>query len=176
VNISELKLLDSISCGDKKAMASLYKEYTPRLERFLLRVTRDPEIIQELVNDVMLTVWQQAGTFRRESAVSTWILGITYRKALDAVRKGKRYHSLLSQWVNIAPKSEWLDGTGEERDLMSLLEKLSPEQRAVAELAFGFGYSYPEIEEILDIPINTVKTRIFYARKIMQTAYTKSWG
>ena len=55
-------------------------------------------------------------------------------------------------------------------DLDILMSDLSAEQKAVAELSFDFGYSYPEIAEILRIPVNTVKTRMFYARKTMQAA------
>lgn len=62
------------------------------------------------------------------------------------------------------------------RDLDKLMKGLSLEQRAVAELSFDFGYSYPEIAEILKIPAGTVKTRMFYARKTMQALLEAATG
>ena len=153
-------------------MRSLYELYLPRLGRFLYRVVQDAELIQELVNDVMLTVWQTAPQFRRESTVSTWILGIAYRKALDSVRRRRRYDTLIRGAPELTHRSEEIGHFLAERDLNTLLIRLSPEQRAVAELSFDFGYSYPEIAEILGIPLNTVKTRMFYARQAMQEVYS----
>jgi RNA polymerase sigma-70 factor (ECF subfamily) len=173
LNATEQGLLDSIVRGDKSAMRELYIRYLPRLARFLYRVTRDQELIEELANDVMMTVWQRAPGFRRESAVSTWILGIAYRKALDAVRSRKRYDDMISS----LPEPSADEGTQHflaQRELSRMLALLSPEQRAVAELSFDFGYSYPEIAEILAIPVNTVKTRMFYARQTMQACYGSS--
>lgn len=157
------------------AMTRLYEMYFVRLARFLQRVTQDPALIDELVNDVMLTVWQHARDFRGDSVVSTWILGIAYRRGLDAVRKRTRYFEML----RALPKQSASTGVGElvaNHDLDVLLNDLSPEQRAVAELSFHFGYSYPEIAEILGIPVNTVKTRMYYARKIMQSSFTATGG
>ncbi len=153
-------------------MRRLYELYLPRLGRFLYRVVQDAELIQELVNDVMLTVWQNAGAFRRESTVSTWILGIAYRKALDALRRQKRYSTLVRQVPEPDRHDDDIGYFIAERDLNRLLVKLSLEQRAVAELSFDFGYSYPEIAEILGVPVNTVKTRMYYARRTMQEAYS----
>lgn len=174
VNSAELALLDSIVQGDRHAMKALYELYLPRIARFLHRVTRDTELIQELTNDVMMAVWRGATEFRRESSVSTWILGIAYRKGLDAVRSRKRYGELINSLPEPLGEETVREGVAAQRDLDHLLSLLSPEQRAVAELSFDFGYSYPEIAEILDIPVNTVKTRMFYARQTMQASYNQS--
>ena len=154
-------------------MRELYERYLPRLGRFLQRVTQDQELIQEAINDVMLTVWQGAARFRGDSAVSTWILGIAYRKALDKLRSHRRYADMVSS----LPQPRAVEGATEgavQRDFERMLAELTPEQRAVAELSFEFGYSYPEIAEILDIPANTVKTRMFYARQTMQAWYARA--
>lgn len=154
-------------------MEHLYEMYVARLARFLQRITQDAALIDELTNDVMLTVWQKAGEFRGDSAVSTWILGIAYKRGLDAVRRKRRYRELIES----APSPTAPTGIGDmvaDRDLDRLLNELSIEQRAVAELTFHFGYSYPEIAEILDIPVNTVKTRMFYARKTLQEFLSKA--
>ncbi|MEM7365407.1 MAG: RNA polymerase sigma factor [Pseudomonadota bacterium] len=169
------QLLEQIIARDVRAMGRLYERYLPRISRFLYRVVQDSEAIPEVANDVMLTVWTNASKFRGDSAVSTWILGIAYRKGLDAGRKQQRYRQVLSAVRDDGPHAP--SGIAElvaNRDLDVLLKALSPEQRAVAELCFGFGYSYPEIADMLDIPVNTVKTRMFYARQLMQAELTDS--
>ena len=176
MNSHELELLDAIRDGNKRAMTELYELYFPRLCRFLYRITQNHCLIEELVNDVMVTVWHSVSGFRGESAVSTWILGIAYRKGLDSTRRERRYSEILGQVsVNDPPYGEIAEMIA-ERDLDRLLRYLTPEQRAVAELAFDFGYSYPEIADILSIPVNTVKTRIYYARQTMQESLQDAIG
>lgn len=173
MNAEEVELIDRIANGDRDAMGTLYERYLPRLGRFVHRIVRDVELTQELINDVMLTVWQSAAKFRRESTVSTWILGIAYRKSLAALRRHKRYDEMLREAPAVHGTGNGVPDYLAQRDLDTLLVRLSPEQRAVAELSFDFGYSYPEVAEILEIPVNTVKTRMYYARKTMQAQYTK---
>ena len=170
----ELKLLNATINDDREAMVELYDLYFPRLSRFLYRIIQDPDVIEELVNDVMLIVWQRANQFRGESAVSTWILGIAYRRGLDAVRKINRYGNFINQIPLSINPDPGLGDMIAQRDLNKLMKNLSIEQRAVAELSFDFGYSYPEIAEILEIPVNTVKTRMYYARKSMQASLNRS--
>jgi len=171
VNQLDTRLIRAIAQEDRGAMAHLYDIYYPRLHRFLAGMLQDLELVPEVINDVMMIVWQKAAGFRMQSQVSTWIFGIAYRRALDSIRKHKRYREVLDE----APKEAPIDGSLNEslafRDLNVFMKALTPEQMAVAKLTFEFGYSYPEIAEILQIPVNTVKTRMFHARKTMQKAY-----
>ena len=161
-NALESKLLQQIVRRDTNALCDLYRRYTKRLSHFLLRMTLDHELAAEVINDVFLVVWDKAGDFRGDSHVSTWILGIAYRKALKALKRRKSTvplesieHELLAS-PGVTPTTI---------DLDRLIAKLEPEHRAVMELTYYFGYTYGEISEILDCPENTVKTRMFYARK-----------
>jgi RNA polymerase sigma factor (sigma-70 family) len=173
LNKIEIGLIKAISRGDKSAMTKFYDIYYPRLHRFLYRIIRDPESIMELINDVMLIVWQKADIFREHSLVSTWVFAIAYNRALDRIRKDKRYREVLIDAADSEPVDSALNEVTMIRDLNVIMNVLTPEQRAVVELTFDFGYSYPEIAEILDVPVNTVKTRMFYARKLMQTEFSQ---
>jgi RNA polymerase sigma-70 factor (ECF subfamily) len=170
VNKIEISLIRAIMRGDCDAMTQLYDIYYPRLHRFLTGMIQDRELIMELINDVMLIVWQTAVKFRGKSLVSTWIFGISYHRALDRIRKDKRYREVLDEVPRQTQADNSLNESITTRDLNIIMQVLSPEQQAVAKLAFEFGYSYPEIAEILKIPANTVKTRMFHARKLMQQA------
>ena len=171
MNQLDTSLIRAIVREDRGAMAQLYDIYYPRLHRFLAGMIHDRELVPELINDVMMVVWQKAASFRRQSMVSTWIFGIAYRRALDGIRKDKRYREIL----DLVPYQPNADSSLREsiadRDLNKFMAVLTPEQLAVAKLTFEFGYSYPEIAQILQIPVNTVKTRMFHARKSMQKAF-----
>ena len=168
----ESSLIRAIAGKDRGAMAKLYDIYYPRLDRFLTGMVQDRELIMELINDVMMIVWQKAVSFRSKSLVSTWIFGIAYHKALDGIRKNRRYQEVLNEVPMMAPGDDSLNESIANRDLKTIMQVLTPEQQAVTKLTFEFGYSYPEIAEMLQIPVNTVKTRMFHARKLMQKSVT----
>ena len=159
--MTEKDLLEAIVEGDEHALRDLYGLYYPRLARFLLRLTRDEGLIGEAINDTFLVIWQKAGTFRAESSLSTWIIGIAYRKALKAVKRLPA-HEPLSAATSLTLDQP--DGDG----FLKAIEKLSPKHRAVLILTYEFGYSYREIGEIVGCPENTVKTRMHHARKTLR--------
>ncbi len=165
----ERELLQRVARRDRRAFDELYIRYHPRLLRFLVRHAGRLDQVEELINDVMLVVWQQAAAFRGGSRVSTWILGVAYRKGLKALERARRMPLE-------APVDETclIDSDGPERQLsrrelrdqvLAALEALPVEQRAAVELTFYHGCSYREIAAIMDCPENTVKTRMFHARR-----------
>jgi len=162
-------LLLRVSRGDREAMRQLYCAYFRRLTRFLSRTIRDPQLVEEVVNDTMLVVWQHAGEFRGASRPSTWILGIAYRRALKALARetssrrrtmplqsGDAAGPAIDGLVEQAERDEWL-GAG--------LERLSAEHRLALELTYFMGLSCEEVAEVVGCPVGTVKTRVFYARQ-----------
>ena len=160
--MAEIDLLNAIAGGDERALRELYAQYYPRLVRFLLRLTRDEGLISEAINDTFLVVWQKAATFRGDSSPSTWIIGISYKKALKALKR-LRNHEPLSVVTNIPADNVTTP------DVFSAMEHLSAKHRAVLMLTYEFGYSYREIGEIVDCPENTVKSRMHHARKALRT-------
>src|SRR5208283_4879797 len=88
---SDNELLVAISTGDRRALEALYLGYHRRLARFLSRFTPRYENVEEIINDTFMTVWQRAKDFRGESQVSTWILAIAYRTALNSLRRQKNH-------------------------------------------------------------------------------------
>jgi RNA polymerase sigma factor (sigma-70 family) len=168
-NETDLALLERIEQGDRAALHELYQSYYHALLRFIQRITRSPELAQEGVNDVMLTVWRNSASFGRRSSVSTWIMGIAYHKALKALAVRRRWSSRFGFHIDdFEDRWEAAVEPSEQRDLRDsldkALDKLPPAQRAVVELTYFGGYSYEEIAAIMDCPVNTVKTRMFHAR------------
>ena len=84
---SDLALIQSIAASDKHAMQILYARHNVRLFRFLLRFVADKSAAEDLLSEVFLDVWRQAGNFRAQSRVSTWLLAIARNKAISALRR-----------------------------------------------------------------------------------------
>lgn len=163
MGIPEGELLERIACGDEAALEDLYRVWYPRLTRFVLRIVRDPGLVEEVINDVFLVVWRSAAGFRGDSHASTWILGIAYRRALKAAKRRREGPA------EVAERADAADTAGVRLDLEGCLARLNPEQRATVELTYYFGYSYREIAEIMKCPENTVKTRMFHARRALRS-------
>lgn len=174
---SERLLIDRIaSKRDTAALERLYALYAPRLSRFLRRLTNNPENIEEVCNDVMWAVWQQAGSFGGRSKVSTWIFSIAYRICIKVLKKsawrpevgGEAYEKLSQTWTDDSSIHD------DSKDLISMaLPELSLKHRMVIELSYFLDLSYDEIAEVVSCPVNTVKTRMFHARRQLKDIVTK---
>jgi RNA polymerase sigma-70 factor, ECF subfamily len=162
---AERALLLRMAAGDRAALALLYRPYHRRLSRFLSRLTRRSDVIDEVVNDCFWIVWQKAGSFRGESRVSTWIMGIAWRCALKALRQHGDDDALDTDTLQDPADTADPNAEHELRDwLGKAMRRLPTEQRAVVELAYSQGHSLEEIAAIMQSPLGTVKARLFHAR------------
>jgi RNA polymerase sigma-70 factor (ECF subfamily) len=168
----ESTLLQRINLGDTAAFETFYKIYYPRLFRFILRMTGQPDSVEELIQETLFLIWEKPDGFNHESKVSTWVFGIAYHKTLKAMAKTAQ----RGNDVDIDELSEIIGAPGgnpaenrENQDWLNLaLASLPPDQRAVIELTFYQGLSYQDVAKILNCPENTVKTRMFHARRKLQ--------
>jgi len=175
---SERALLRRIAAADREAFRQLYYKYYGRLGRFLSRVIRNRDDAEEVIQDTLMIVWQHADDFRGTSRVSTWIFGIAYRCALNSLRKSATRSRLLApELEGVEPAVEDAARATEEGQLLDLgLSTLPPEQRLVVVLAYCIGHSCEEIATIADCPVNTVKTRMYYARRKLREVISASEG
>ena len=164
----EVRLVGRAAAGELRAFEDLYRIYRPRLMRFLGRLLRRPTVIEEVLNDTMLVVWRRADSYNGGSKVSTWIFAIAYRKGLKALQR-------LDEPVGDEPAHATADasagpeqqaGLGQLREVLGkAIDGLSAEHRAVVELTYFHGLGYRDIADIVGCPVDTVKTRMFYARR-----------
>lgn len=156
------ELLTGVAAQDKAAFRALYHALRPALARHLHRLLRDADQVDELVNDVMWVVWRNAGAFRGDAQVTTWVLGIATLKS-HRVRQRQRRERELLELPRLPPE----DGqrTDIDRDLEEGLAQLSSEHRDALELTYYFGYSCAEVAALRGCPVGTVKTRLHYARR-----------
>ena len=164
----ERRLEGRIAAGELRALEDLYRAYHPRLQRFLGRMTHQPGLVDEALNDTFLVVWHRADSYNGLSKVSTWIFGIAYRKGLKALQRFDEPQPDEAQETRAEPgdgPEQQLASSQLQRDLHRALAELSPEHRAVVDLTYFHGLGYREIADIADCPVDTVKTRMFYARR-----------
>lgn len=171
-NAEELLLLAKIRGGDGDAFETLYRLYHPRLTNFVFKLVRRPQLVEEVLNDTMMVVWQRPDSFHGGSKLSTWIFAIAYRKALKGL---KRYDDPVDD--SGTPERESEDESPEESSasfrrrhlLTEAMQELSPAHRAVVDLTYYHELDYNEIARILDCPVGTVKTRMFHARRHLRS-------
>jgi RNA polymerase sigma-70 factor, ECF subfamily len=173
-DVQELQLLRRIARQDRDAFKELYCIYHRRLLRFVLRMTSRHDIAEEVVNDTLWVVWKKAADFRAASQVSTWILGIAYRQTLSSSRRVQTTVSAIEIEEHNTPLADDLHAQAETREWIDHgLAQLPLEQRMVLELTYYLGHSCEEIALIMDCPVNTVKTRMFHARRKMKVGLSQ---
>lgn len=167
MNEQELTLLKRIAAQDRDALTELFLNYHARLFKFVFRLTRSYTIADEMVNDIMLLVWQKAATFRGDSKVSTWIFGIAYRQTMRRVTR-KTVRIATRTTLDDIP-SDSASAVEQENWIQHGIQSLPAAQQITVELVFFLGLSYREVAEVTNCSINTVKTRMFHARKKLKT-------
>ncbi len=166
---SDEVLIGRIANGDRLAMQVLYARHHVRVFRFVVRLVWDEATAEDLISEVFLDVWRQAGRFEGRSAVSTWMLAIARFKALSALRRRPDQELDEETAGAIEDPSDDPAAALEKKDKSTMLRKcltgLSAEHREIIDLVYYHEKSVEEVAEIVGIPENTVKTRMFYARK-----------
>jgi RNA polymerase sigma-70 factor (ECF subfamily) len=171
--LDEAELLERIKAHDVDAFERLYRLYQPRLARFLISLLKRPQLVEEVLDDTMMVVWQTAASFRGTSKLSTWVFAIAYRKALKA--RARWPDPVEEEPHDVRVSNDPLPDADLERSrvhdaLRQAMESLSAEQRAVVDLTYFHGLGYRDIAGILSCPVDTVKTRMFHARRRLKQA------
>lgn len=158
-----------IAAGDHQAFREIYDRYYKRIYFYSYRLLGEGEGAQEVANEVMLEIWKGAKRFRGESKPSTWFFGIAVNKVRKAIKKRPPPHEDLETVGKKADEKDTQEETiygSELRERMRMaIKSLNPEHREVLDMTYYQGLSVKEIAEIMGCPANTVKTRMFYARK-----------
>ncbi len=161
-------LLRRIGQGDEDAMAAFYRAHGRVVLAQVLLVVGERALAEEIVQDAMLAVWREAGSFRGQSSARSWVIAIARRQTRDRLR-GRRLRlvddAFLADQPGAGPGPEVtaLD-RAELAEVRGAIRELAPAHREVLGLAFGSGLSLPEVAGVLEIPVGTVKSRLTAAR------------
>jgi RNA polymerase sigma-70 factor (ECF subfamily) len=164
-------LMKSIAAGSRDAVQVLFQRHSVRVYRFVLRLTGNACLAEDITSEVFLDVWRQAGAFQARSQVTTWLLAIAHHKAVSAMRcpVQLQLEKLAAEAIpDPGDDAETaMDKEDRGRIVRKCLTQLSPAHRAVIELAYYHGKSVEEVAQIVGAPEGTVKTRMFHARNQM---------
>jgi RNA polymerase sigma-70 factor (ECF subfamily) len=162
-------LIRAVADGDRHAMTVLFERHRTKVFRFLMRFVRNQATAEDLTADVFLDVWRNAGRFEGRCSATTWMLAIARFKALSALRARPECGLETASVAQLTDGSEdpeaALAGKRRVKLLQACLERLSFDHREVIDLVYYHEKSIDEVAKITGIPLNTVKTRMFYARK-----------
>jgi RNA polymerase sigma-70 factor (ECF subfamily) len=167
---AEAELMKRVAAGDHKAFTELSSKYSALIFSTAFKVLNHYEDTEDVMNEVLTTVWKKAGTYHpSKGSLVTWICTTARNRSIDRVRSVQRRSSLYDRF------EEKVDGdapeirtTGREalylsdarQVLQTAVVALSPEQREVIELAYFEGLTQKQIAERIDSPLGTVKARI----------------
>ncbi len=170
-DMSDAEVIALIVSGETRALEVLYDRYSRVVFSFAVRIVSDPQLAEEVLQEVFFRVWQQGSAFRStRGTLITWLLSITHNLAIDEVRKRNRRPQkaeseapelVLGSVADTSTDIEeevWLSGV--RTAINTALERLPAEQRDVIELAYFRGMTQREIAAVLAQPLGTVKTRM----------------
>lgn len=165
-------LIQAMAAGDISALDALYVKYSPALLGFLINRTGDRQLAEEILQDVMLSAWQSASTFRLESKVKTWLLVIARNKAVNAHRRKQINEIGLNDEVEMhnhdTSPLERVMRKSEQTSVREAISHLPAQHKEILVLVFYHQLSGPEIAEVLDISIGTVKSRLHRAKAMLR--------
>jgi len=173
-------LLRRAQAGDEAAFGVIMRAHHERTFRLAYAIVHHEADARDVCQDVWLTVWKQLAAFRGESRFSTWLHPIVTRRALDHLRKRRRWFDRFLPFdtgdsaAPAAPEPvtdedarQQMEGSENVAKVRAALATLPPKHRAVLALRELEGLSYEEIAQATDIPVGTVMSRLHHARRLL---------
>jgi RNA polymerase sigma-70 factor (ECF subfamily) len=172
---SEPDLLRRAQAGDEAAFGELMHLHYPAVFRLVQGIVRHEQDARDVCQEVWLTAWRRLGDFRGEARFTTWMHPIAVRRAIDHLRKRRRWYERFLPFEAIehtavaAATEAFADTDPPERTrrLRAALDALPPRHRAVLALRELEGLSYEEIAAAVKIPVGTVMSRLYHARRLL---------
>ncbi|MGM0846343.1 MAG: RNA polymerase sigma factor SigY [Bacillota bacterium] len=179
--MEEKELISRAKKGDHKAFAVLFKDNYPFLVKYLVKVTMNRDLAEELAQDTMAKCVEKIHLYNGKAKFSSWLMTIATNRFIDLQRKRKKEKDWQQEEINLR-KMKWeIQSRNEEwNDLMEALSRLSEEVRLPIVLKHYYGFSYEEIAGMVQLPEGTIKSRIHNGvkslRKELQVDETRKEG
>lgn len=165
-------LLKCIAGGDRQALTELYVRYQRLLFNYLLQLTPDYGLAEELFQDTLVAVWKSASSFGDRSSVQTWLIGVARRQAHNTLRRRKISlvnEAELEGLAAVVQEPEDFTLASIARDeLVEAFKQLGPVHREVLVLILVQELSYEETAAALNVPVGTVKSRLSNAKRLLR--------
>jgi len=167
VDDADRAVLELVTNGQLDALQDLYDRYRTMAYSIALRITTDPSLAEDVVQDAFLGVWRNASRYvEGRGSVKTWVLSIVHHRAVDAVRRRRPTTGLPEREDTPPPALTlpdlWQEVAGnlDREEIAGAMARLTDVQREAIELAYWAGLTQPEIAERTGAPLGTVKSRV----------------
>ncbi len=164
--------LARLASNDPGALEEIYARFGRALFGYLLTLTPDPQLAEELLQDTLVAIWRSAGTFAGRSSVQTWLFGIARRQAHNTLRHRLPAFASEDEFSGLpATNSDPGDAvliTMRREALVATIQRLTPLHREILALIFFHELSYEEAAQVLAVPVGTVKSRLSNAKRALR--------
>ena len=166
-----IELLAEIANNNDQAMRIFFERHANPVYHYILSRCHDQTIAGDILNTVMMEVWNHAEGFEGRSKVSTWLIGIARYKIIDFYRTEKRHEHLeidddIEESVSV--NEQIVEAAQNSKGVKSCIEKLGESHREIVQLTFYSELAYQEIAEIIECPVGTVKSRMHHAKEALK--------
>ncbi|MFF6913781.1 sigma-70 family RNA polymerase sigma factor [Streptomyces sp. NPDC012466] len=166
---SDEALLTAAARGDQTALRTLYERHAAAMLRLIRRLTSEPAVAEEILQESWLAVWRSAAGFRGESSVRSWLLGVARRQAHNQLRRSRPHLTDLAEAEHVPHPDPGVEEqvmvAAERTELREAVRALPEHLREVLGLVLVEELAYPEVAAVLGIPVGTVKSRMSHARR-----------
>ncbi len=160
--------LIAIGRGEGRALERLYRDWKEKIFYYIYYRVGDREVAQDILQEVFLAIWKSASSYRNEAAPRTWVFSLVRFKISDFFRAQKKQERARNASQEALMNWEQTNQPAAISEVFSALEKLEPRSREIFLLIYYLGFNYQEAAAYMDIPVGTVKSKIFYGKKKLQ--------
>lgn len=171
----ERLLLERVAAGDPAAFRQLYESSYGRVARYVQKMVGDYSLADDIVVQTYTVAWQKSATFKGQGRITTWLIGIARNIMFRELRKVKYHEPFEEEFGAVDSRSQFrVEKESTKAALKAALQTLKIKHREILELVFYQDFSYTEVAELVGIPVNTVKTRVFHAKQALKEVLEKN--
>ncbi len=167
--LEERRLVVQVAAGDSAAFRQLYDLSYGRVARYVQKVVGNDSLADDILVQTYTVAWQKCDTFKGDGRITTWLIGIARNIMFREFRKIKKYEPFDEEYGAADTQSQFrVEIKSTNAAVKAALQTLKAKHREILELVFYQEFSYVEVAELIGIPVNTVKTRVFHAKQALK--------